>query len=870
MEATPEDQHSQHTQEDNLNAFRSMRDRMHPPRMSAPSCIVPPIEQLVIKPHIVPLLPTFHGMERENPYAHIKEFEEAKILLNSLRPRSIRAWTDLQAEFLKKFFPTHRTNGLKRQISNFLAKENEKFYECWERYMEAINACPHHDFDAWLLVSYFYDGVSSSMKQLLETMCGGDFMSKNPEEAMDFLSYVAEVSRGWDEPNAKEVGKMNSQPSVSNAKVVAEAPVQAMPCSICQYFEHVMAECPTIPAVREIIDSLDKKMDGRQNDLYEKIDNLQYSISRLTNLNTVQEKGRFPSQPHQNPKAIHEVEAQEGESSQMKEVKAVITLRSGKEVDLPTTKPENETEREVEEEKKKDFKGKRPWNSTKKEDHDFTVNEEPERTIVKEDMRKNHMPPPFPQALHGKKGINNASEILKVLRQVKCKSPVKYKDPSCPSISLTIGGVPVETALLDLGASVNLLPYSVYNAKGTNCVPIILGRPFLAISNAIINCRNGMMQLSFGNLTMELNIFYLCKKQFHPEEEEGLEEVCIIDNLVEEYCDRKWARRNSTSIQWVETQEADKEEPPKLILKPLPAELKHAYLEKNKQSPIVISSSLTITQEDSLLEVLRRCKKAIGWKISDLKGINPLVCTRHIYMEEEAKSVHQPQRRLNPHLQEMVRAKVLKLLQAGIIYPISDSPWVSPTQVVPKKSGITVVQNDKGEEVSTRLTSGWRVCIDYRKLNTVTRKDHFPLPFMDQVLERVSGHPFYCLDGYSRYFQIEIVVEDQEKTTFTCPFGTYAYRRMPFGLCNAPATFQRCMLSIFNDMVERIMEVFMDDITIYGSTFDECLANLESILSRCIKKDLVLNWEKCHFMVHQGIVLGDIISKKALRWTKQR
>ena len=160
-------------------------------------------------------------------------------------------------------------------------------------------------------------------------------------------------------------------------------------------------------------------------------------------------------------------------------------------------------------------------------------------------------------------------------------------------------------------------------------------------------------------------------------------------------------------------------------------------------------------------------------------------------MEEEAKPVRQPQRRLNPHMQEVVRAKVLKLLQAGIIYPISDSPWVSLTQVVPKKSGITVVENDKGEEVATRLTSGWRVCIDYRKLNAVTRKDHFPLPFIDQVLERVSGHLFYCfLDGYSGYFQIEIDVEDQEKTTFTCPFGTYAYRRMSFSLCNALATFQ--------------------------------------------------------------------------------
>ena len=147
----------------------------------------------------------------------------------------------------------------------------------------------------------------------------------------------------------------------------------------------------------------------------------------------------------------------------------------------------------------------------------------------------------------------------------------------------------------------------------------------------------------------------------------------------------------------------------------------------------------------------------------------------------------------------------------------------------------------------TCLTISWRVCIDYKRLNGVTRKDHFPLPFIDKLLEKIFEHPFYYfVDGYSECFQIEIVVEDQEKTTFTCPFGTSAYRRMPFGLCNAPATFQRCILSIFSDMVEYIMEVYMDDITIYGGTFGECLDNLETVLNRCIEKNLVLKWEKCH------------------------
>ena len=142
---------------------------------------------------------------------------------------------------------------------------------------------------------------------------------------------------------------------------------------------------------------------------------------------------------------------------------------------------------------------------------------------------------------------------------------------------------------------------------------------------------------------------------------------------------------------------------------------------------------------------------------------------------------------------------------------------------------------------------------------------------MDQLLERIYGNPFYCfLDGYSGYFQIEISAEDQEKTTFTCPFGTYAYRRMPFGLCNAPATFQRCMLSIFSDMVQRIMEVYKDDITVYGGSFEECLVNLELVLHMCIDKNLVLNWEKFHFMVNQGIVLGRIISNRGIEVGKAK
>ncbi|GJU48089.1 reverse transcriptase domain-containing protein [Tanacetum coccineum] len=307
------------------------------------------------------------------------------------------------------------------------------------------------------------------------------------------------------------------------------------------------------------------------------------------------------------------------------------------------------------------------------------------------------------------------------------------------------------------------------------------------------------------------------------------------------------------------------EEPPELELKDLPSHLEYAFLEENDKLPVIIAKGLKNDDKDALLKVLKSHKRAIAWKITDIKGIDPRFCTHKILMEDDYKPTVQSQRRVNPKIHEVIKKEVLKLLDAGMIYPISDSPWVSPVHCVPKKGGITVVANEENELISTRLVTGWRVCIDYRKLNEATRKDHFPLPFMDQMLERLAGNEFYCfLDGFSGYFQIPIDPQDQEKTTFTCPYGTFAYRRMPFGLCNAPGTFQRCMMAIFHDMIEKTMEVFMDDFSVFGDSFDSCLSNLEKMLKRCEDTNLVLNWEKCHFMCREGIVLGHKISKSGI------
>ena len=224
-----------------------------------------------------------------------------------------------------------------------------------------------------------------------------------------------------------------------------------------------------------------------------------------------------------------------------------------------------------------------------------------------------------------------------------------------------------------------------------------------------------------------------------------------------------------------------------LILKELLEHLKYAFLKPEKGKPVIISSGLTKLEEPKLLETLRKYKEAIAWSIEDLKGISPSVCMHKIPLEENARTSIEHQRRPNPVMKEVVRKEVVKWLNAGFIYAISDSPWVSPVHVVPKKGGFIVIRNEKNELIPTRTMTGSRVCIDYMKLNTTTRKNHYPLPFIDQMLNRLARHSHYWfLDGYSGYNQIEIALEDQKKSTFTCPYGTFAFRRMPFGLCNAP------------------------------------------------------------------------------------
>ncbi|CAN6723355.1 unnamed protein product [Malus baccata var. baccata] len=562
-----------------------------------------------------------------------------------------------------------------------------------------------------------------------------------------------------------------------------------------------------------------------------------------------------------------------------------------------------------------------------------------------------------------KKRISN-KEVVQVSENVSAvlqrKLPPKCKDPGSFTIPCVIGNTKFEHAMLDLGASINVMPYSIYasmnlgelkndgviiqladrsnaypkgvledvlvqvdnlifpadfyvlemeDSPNVTPLPILLGRPFMKTARTKIDVFKGTLTMEFDGEIINFNISEAMK---FPKDDHSCFSIDILDELAQDYLDMleddplettiaqgfgtkpNMAVPNDEHAELVAALESLPKhhgkpsnpipipvstntllpsviQAPVLELKPLPDHLKYAFLGEEETLPIIVSSSLTALEEEKLIRVLKEHKTAIGWTLADIKGISPTTCMHRIFLEEGAKPTREAQRRLNPPMMEVVKKEIIKLLDCGVIYPISDSRWVSPVQVVPKKSGVTVVKNAEDELVPTRIQTGWRVCIDYRKLNNTTRKDHFPLPFIDQMLERLAGHSFYCfLDGYSGYNQIIIAPEDQEKTTFTCPFGTFAYRRMPFGLCNAPATFQRCMVSIFSDFIEKIIEVFMDDFSVFGDSFDGCLENLTLILKRCMETNLVLNWEKCHFMVKQGIVLGHIISENGIEVDKSK
>ncbi|XP_049372698.1 uncharacterized protein LOC125837657 [Solanum verrucosum] len=218
--------------------------------------------------------------------------------------------------------------------------------------------------------------------------------------------------------------------------------------------------------------------------------------------------------------------------------------------------------------------------------------------------------------------------------------------------------------------------------------------------------------------------------------------------------------------------------------------IEYVFLSKNNNMPIIIATDLNDMQVEALMSFLKQFKRVIGWTIANIIGIPLGICSHKIQLMPDSKPSIERQRRLNQLMQEVVKKEIIKLLDAGVVYPIADSNWICLIQCMLNKGGIIVVPNSKNELIPMRPITGRRVCLDYRKLNAWTENDHVPMLFMDQILDRLAGIGwYYFLDGYSGYNLISIAPEDQKKTNFTYPYGTFAFKKMSFGLCNAPATY---------------------------------------------------------------------------------
>ncbi|XP_048227307.1 uncharacterized protein LOC125369338 [Ricinus communis] len=360
---------------------------------------------------------------------------------------------------------------------------------------------------------------------------------------------------------------------------------------------------------------------------------------------------------------------------------------------------------------------------------------------------------------------------------LKNKLPLKRRDLGSFTVPYVIGNLPISGALVDLGASINLMPTSLFDKLGLNernptrmsiqlavrtvkvprgiikdvlvkvdkfiscvdfvvmdmegesVVPLILGRPFLATSRAVIDVCDGKFKIRVDNETITFDLVNTMK--YSLDHDDAVFSIDIVDNLVKSHLQEILLDDPLSEVRKVKS---SFEDPPALELKELPKHLSYGFLDEEEKLPVIIAADLTPEERAKTLDALKRYKKAFAYKIANIPGINPSLCSYKILTEDSYR-------------------------------------------VVSKKEGMTVIRNEQDELIPTQIVIGFRVCINYRRLNDATQKDHFPLPFIDQMLERLAGHMFYCfLDGFSRYFQIPIAPEDQEKTIFTCPYGTFAYR----------------------------------------------------------------------------------------------
>ncbi|PIN20438.1 DNA-directed DNA polymerase [Handroanthus impetiginosus] len=852
----------------------------------------------------------FCGFSHENPNRHIDNFlkicdtlRQEGVSKDALRLRlfsfsllgdaldwfeslpedSLTMWVELEEQFISKFFSPEKTAAVRAEIMTFRQ------------------------------VHTFYHGLTDGDKDKLDHLNGDSFLSGTTAECHNLLNnFVAnhyeKKSERATPPKAAGVIEVD-QVTALNAKIdflmqsiknFGINQVQHTPVTCKEYGErHLSDQCPHSVESIQFVSNARKP----QNNPYSNTYNPRWRQHPNFSWNNNQGQGSAPrfqqggqqqvQQPMQEETLIQFMASTAANFKTMETQIGQLAnaINSRPQGSLPSNtepNPRQDGNEVISEEKEKEIEAPLEVSKPTTLQPPFPQRlqkQKLEKQFLKflEVFKKLHINIPFAEALEQMPSyVKFMKDILSKKRRlgdyetvvlteecsaiIQNKLPPKLKDPGSFTIPCTIGTHFSGRALCDLRASINLMPYSIYRtlglgeAKPTSItlqladrsltypkgviedilvkvdkfifpadfvvldmevdieVPIILGRPFLATGRTLIDVQKGELTMRVQDQQIIFNVFKAMK---FPNESDECFAVNLFDNLAgnesiaeqpldpleralldlldeENEEDREVVKMldaskyfKSRGIESLERTAPSKvlkpsiEEPPTLVLKPLPSHLCYVYLGKSDTLPVIISSSLSDLQVEKLLRVLRNHKGAIGWTIADIKGISPSFCMHKILLEDDQKPSVESQRRLNPIMKEVVKKEIIKWLDAGIIYPISDSSWVSPVQCIPKKGGTTVVPNMHNELIPTRTVTG-------------------------------------------------------------------------------------CMMAIFTDMVENCLEVFMDDFSVYGDSFDKCLNNLSCVLKRCEDTNLVLNWKKCHFMVQEGIVLGHKISNRDIEVDKAK
>nr|GEU79461.1 reverse transcriptase domain-containing protein [Tanacetum cinerariifolium] len=689
---------------------------------------------------------------------------EARIWLDKEPPRSILTWEDLVSKFINQFFPPSKTTYLRNEITNFLQKSNETFNEAWERFKDLLRQCPHHGFSELHQLDTFYNALNPNDQDLLDSVAGGNFLDKIPRECLSIIESKSKVRY--------------SKSRVTDVRENANAPPSSS--SHLNSFD-----------LQRIAASLEDKLDIRMNRFEKSFNDIKTLLLLLLHLSK-QSRNNTILNPKGEPKAI--------------------TTRSGMSYKEPLIPPPGVDQQE-------------PIEVTTDTELPSPEDIQPPLVQIEDDIltakfmeifRDLHFKLSFADALVHmpkftpmfKKLLNNKDKLIELTKMplnencsavVLKKLPKKLGNPGRLLIPCDFLEFDNCLALADLRASINLMPLSIWKklrlstlndtkmvleladrtiSKPTGVaknvfvkvgklyfpadfvvldfvadprIPLTLGRPFLSTAHALIDVYEGEIILIHDDQSFTLKCGdtpLISYNNF-----ESLNKVDLIDATCEEYSQEVLGFADVVSD-----------------------EVSTPYYE-----PIVLNSSQNLTPFNEINFLLMEEADAFI-AIHD----EPLLPEFNATYYDPEGDILILEALLNNDPEPPTNQKDYFL------------PWVSPVHCVPKKGGMTVIKNDKNELVPTRLVTGWRVCIDYRKLNEATRKDYFPLPFMDQMLEKIAGNEYYCfLDSFSGNFQIPIDPKDQEKTTFTCPYGT----------------FQRCMMEIFHDMIEQTMELQLNELS---------------------------------------------------------